>query len=190
MLHARCMATDTGQLLTELRKDHRDMAVVLNVLADSVAAAERGENPDFELVEEIMRYMTVYPDAVHHPKEDVVYAELQRLRPELASSLEDIPRDHREIAELGIALRDDATAVVAGVAIRREKFVDDCNNYVKRLRNHMMWEEDQLFPLVDELLEDQALTVDVEPYLLIRDPVFELEIEPAFQRLVGALRSE
>jgi hemerythrin-like domain-containing protein len=59
--------------MTELREDHRNMAVVLDLLDEIVAIMGNGDDPDFELLDEIMRYMTVYPDAVHHPKEDVVY---------------------------------------------------------------------------------------------------------------------
>ena len=73
------MKSDTRQLLSELREDHRNMALVLNVLESTIETASTGEDPDFELIDEIMRYMTVYPDAVHHPKEDIIYAELNRL---------------------------------------------------------------------------------------------------------------
>ena len=49
------------------------MTRVLNLLEQVGESARAGEDPDFELVDEIMRYMTIYPDAVHHPKEDIVY---------------------------------------------------------------------------------------------------------------------
>ena len=65
------MESDTRQLLSELREDHRNMALVLNVLESTIETAATGEDPDFELIDEIMRYMTIYPDAVHHPKEDI-----------------------------------------------------------------------------------------------------------------------
>ncbi|MCG8371175.1 MAG: hemerythrin domain-containing protein, partial [Proteobacteria bacterium] len=71
------MKTNARDIMAELRDDHRNMAIVLDLLEDIVAEMEAGRDPDFELFDEIMRYMTVYPDAVHHPKEDVVYAELR-----------------------------------------------------------------------------------------------------------------
>ncbi|MCH9695460.1 MAG: hemerythrin domain-containing protein [Gammaproteobacteria bacterium] len=181
------MSSDTRQLLSELREDHRNMAIVLDVLANTVSAARDGDDPDFELVDEIMRYMTIYPDAVHHPKEDVVYAELKAQRPDLAAGLDDVPQDHRDIAVLGGRLRDDVEAIVAGAAVRREHFVADCENYVQRLRNHMQWEESDLFKRVDEMLDDKETKVDIEQYLHIKDPVFELEVEAAFRRLLSSL---
>jgi hemerythrin-like domain-containing protein len=182
------METDTGQLMKELREDHRNMTQVLNVLEQVGESARAGENPDFELVDEIMRYMTVYPDAVHHPKEDIVYDELKSKRPELADGLDGIPKDHQEIAVLGMKLRHEVEAIIAGAAVLRVQLVNDLNEYVSRLRKHMQWEEDDLFQRIDEMIGEQSVAVDVEAFQHIKDPVFELEVESAFRRLMDSLK--
>lgn len=166
------------------------MALVLDILDRIAASARAGEDPDFELVDEIMRYMTVYPDAVHHPKEDVVYTELKKNRPDLAVDLDDVPADHREIAELGSKLRDDVEAIIAGAAVRRENFVKDASEYVQHLRDHMQWEEEDLFTRVDEMIGKDSLPIDVARYQHIKDPVFELEVESGFRRLMTSLKSD
>ena len=51
----------------------------------------------------------------------------------------------------------------------------------------MQWEESDLFKRVDEMLDSDENTVDVEQYLHIKDPVFELEVEAAFRRLLASL---
>jgi len=164
------------------------MARVLDLMDDIVTEMEAGKDPDFELFDEAMRYMTVYPDAVHHPKEDVVYAELRSRRPDLAEGLDDVPGDHADIARLGSLLRNEVEAVVAGAAVRREKMIDDASTYVARLREHMVWEERDLFNRIDRMLGTDSSKVDVSAYEHIRDPVFELEIEAGFRRLLDSLR--
>jgi hemerythrin-like domain-containing protein len=183
------MESDTRQLLSELREDHRNMALVLNVLESTIEAASTGEDPDFELVDEIMRYMTTYPDAVHHPKEDVVYTELKQQRPDLADGLDNVPEDHAQIAVLGNKLRDDVGAIVAGAAVRRQQFIVDALSYVGRLRHHMNWEEEDLFSRIDSMIGDDQHAVDVGDFLRLKDPVFELEVEAGFRRLVGSLET-
>ncbi len=165
------------------------MAVVLDVLADATATAKSGIDPDIELIDEIMRYMTVYPDAVHHPKEDILYSKMVARQPQLADDLANVAVDHQEIAALGTALRDDVDAIVAGAAVRREQFIVDCDKYVQRLRTHMQWEEKELFKKVSEVFDDDTEMPDVEPLLRIKDPVFELEIESAFRRLMASLEN-
>ena len=182
------MEAESRTLMKELRTDHRNMAIVLDLLADIVEQAASGKDPDFELFDEIMRYMTVYPDAVHHPKEDVVYEQLREARPDLTEDLDHVPDDHSDIAHLGSLLRDEVEAVVAGGAVRREKMIEDATAYVRRLRNHIQWEEEDLFKRIDKMLDAAALQVDVSEYEHIKDPVFELEIEAGFRRLLASLR--
>ena len=181
------MESEARELLQELREDHRNMSVVLDLLDDLATQASAGKDPDFELFGEIMRYMTIYPDAVHHPKEDIVYGKLRDNRPDLAEGLDDVPNDHQDIADLGSRLRDDVEAIIAGAAVRREHLIEDTNNYVTRLRNHMRWEEEDLFERVDEMLDAEPLEFDVSEFEHIKDPVFELEIEAGFRRLLAGL---
>ncbi len=174
--------------MTELREDHRNMTVVLDLLDGLIVEIEADKDPDFEMFDEIMRYMTVYPDAVHHPKEDIVYEQLREARPDLTEDLDHVPDDHNDIAHLGSLLRDEVEAVVAGGAVRREKMIEDATAYVRRLRNHIQWEEEDLFKRIDKMLDAAALQVDVSEYEHIKDPVFELEIEAGFRRLLASLR--
>ncbi len=181
------MESEGRELLRELREDHRNMAIVLNLLDDAVKKASNGQDPDFELLGEIMRYMTVYPDAVHHPKEDIMYDRLRSEREDLADGLEDVTVDHEAIAKLGTQLRDDVDAINAGAAVRRDKLIEDTSNYVRRLRAHMTWEEEDLFMRLDEMLDTQSLAFDFSEFSHIKDPVFELEVEAGFKRLMSSL---
>ena len=54
----------------------------------------------------------------------------------------------------------------------------------------MQWEEEDLFPRVDEMLDEESLPIDVERFQHIKDPVFELEVESGFRRLMASLKSE
>ncbi len=182
------MPSEARTMMKELREDHRNMSIVLSLLEDAAEQASAGDDPDFELIEEIMRYLTVYPDAVHHPKEDIVYEQLRSRRPDLADGLEDVPGDHQDIAILGSALRDEIEAIIAGAAVRREKFITDALSYVKRLRSHMSWEESDLFERVDKMIDADPQEFDVEAFDHIKDPVFELEVEAGFRRLLLTLK--
>jgi len=183
------MQSEARTLMKELREDHRNMSIVLELLDDVVEYASSGKDPDFELLDEIMRYMTVYPDAVHHPKEDIMYAQLRDQRPDLAEGgLDSVVDDHQEIAALGSALRDDIEAINAGAAVRRQKLIEDVSGYVNRLRSHMAWEERDLFKRIDTMLDDEPQEFDVAKFEHIKDPVFELEIEAGFRRLLSSLK--
>ena len=184
------MDTDVRELMTELREDHRNMTVVLDLLDDLVVQMDAGKDPDFELFDEIMRYMTVYPDAVHHPKEDRLYAELKAVRPDLSTGFERITMDHRHIAELSLKLRDDIASINAGSPVRRKAVVADALRYVNTLRGHMQWEELDLFRRVDEMIRMGHDVIKSENLVHTADPVFGPEVEENFGRLVECVREE
>ena len=82
---ATAMDNNVANVLTELRQDHRNMGLMLNLLEQESNRLFDGDDTDFELLHDVMHYMTVYPDTVHHPKEDRIYAELKAGRSQLRS---------------------------------------------------------------------------------------------------------
>lgn len=175
------MKIDAAQLLAELRQDHRNMAILLDLLQQEIDRIDHPvESPDFELLRDIMRYMTVYPDTMHHPKEDLIYAGMQAKQPELAEGLEEVGVDHKDIAELGKRLLDDVEAIVAGTIVAREPVIGDAQQYVHRLREHMTWEEEDLFPRADAM--GDGLKLDTS-HLDAADPVFGVQRDTSFANL-------
>ena len=182
------MTQEAAELLVELRQDHRNMAILLDLLQQEIDCIDReDESPNFELLHDIMRYMTVYSDAMHHPKEDLVYAGLVAKQPELAEGLEEVEVDHKAIADLGERLRDDVEAIVAGTAITRERVIGDAQEYVDRLRRHMAWEEEDLFLRADAQGDD--LEIDTS-HLEADDPVFGVVRETTFANLLQTIERE
>ncbi len=96
------MTKDVEQLMNGLRGDHRNMALLLDLLDAEIDKLAASEEPDYDLVRDIMLYVTEYPDVVHHPKEDIVYRHLKSLRPEIRTELERVETDHQYIKEFGL----------------------------------------------------------------------------------------
>ena len=182
------MERNAAKILAELREDHRNMALLINLLERESNRIYKGEEPDYELLEDIMHYMTVYPDAVHHPKEDRLYAELKAARPDLSTGFERITMDHRHIADLSVKLRDDIASINAGSPIRRNAVVADALRYVNTLRGHMQWEELDLFRRVDEMIRMGHDMFDTANFVHDEDPIFGEDVESRFGRLVKSIR--
>ena len=177
-----------ADLLTDLREDHRNMSIMLDLLSRQVEHIRDGERPDYELIHDIMRYMTTYSDAVHHPKEDILYSAMRDRQPELAQGLERVGPEHREIAECGEALRNDVEAVASGAAITREQLIKDATSYVHTLRKHMAWEEEDLFRRAKDLISDeQDMFIDISNFDHF-DPVFGPQREHSYENLLRNIK--
>lgn len=184
------MNKNAAAVLEELREDHRNMTLMINILERESNRIYSGAEPDYELLGDVMHYMTVYPDAVHHPKEDRLYAELKAFRPDLSVGFERITMDHRHIAELSLKLRNDIASINAGNPVRRNSVVADALRYVNTLRGHMQWEELDLFRRIDEMISEGHDVFDAANFISSADPVFGPEVEQNFGRLISSIREE
>ncbi len=181
------MSTAATELLKELRLDHRNMSILLNMLQDEADRIEHDEDINFELAHEIMRYMTVYSDAIHHPREDLIYAGLLAIEPKLAEGLEKVEEQHQQIAELGGRLRGDIEAIISGTAVTRDRIVTDTRDYLRMMRQHIAWEEEDLFRRADA--KGDTLEID-DSHLKKDDPVFGEQREAGFTGLFEAIKRE
>lgn len=174
------MTNAAAELLAGLRQDHRNMAKLLRLLRDETELIGDDKQSDFALLRDVMRYMIVYSDAMHHPKEDLIYAGLRALQPSLAEGLEQVEAEHEEIAKLGERLQDDIEAVIAGTEIEAARVVGDAQAYMHRLNQHMAWEEEDLFRRADT--EIDRIAIDTS-HLSAIDPVFGEKHEVSFTDL-------
>ena len=148
------------------------------------------EDPDYDLLRDVMLYMTGYPDVVHHRKEDWVYARMVAVRPAMQRDFTRIERDHAELAKLGTKLLNDIEAIESGTVMRRFDVVEDARNYVNRQRDHMRWEDEKLFPLIESLEAELDLSEAESHVATTPDPVFGPTVESGFRNLFEAISKD
>ncbi len=184
------MTKHVSQVLDELREDHRNLTVLLEMLDLEIARLKSQEDPDYELLHDIMTYMTGYPDAVHHKKEDWVYARMAAVRTSMQRDLTRIEHDHADICNLGNKLLSDIQAIESGTVMRRIDVVEDARRYLTRQRDHMRWEDEKLFPLIDSLKTELDLSQKPSRVGTMTDPVFGPNVENSFRSLFEAIKNE
>ena len=182
------MKRDVETLLTNLRTDHRNLAMLLDLLQKEAERLEALEEPDYELVHDVMQYMTSYPDAVHHPREDLLYRHILTVRPDANENLQRVEADHEKIAKLGVKLRDDMDSIAAGAFIERDVIIAELRSYRETLLTHMYWEERELFSLADELLDDSEWSNIDLGGADDRDPLFGSRVDRKFRRLMADIQ--
>jgi len=182
------MTKDVEQLMNGLRGDHRNMALLLDLLDAEIDRLADSEEPDYDLVRDIMLYVTEYPDVVHHPKEDIVYRHLKSLRPEILTDLERVEKDHQYLEESGLKLKSDMEAISIGEKLDRDELIERFHHYMEQLREHMYWEETELFSLADELQVYGDWSEVVLKNNEISDPLFGSRVERKYRRLLAKIQ--
>ena len=163
-----------------LRQEHRNIDKLLLVLEQELRLFARGERPDYEVIRAVIAYFEVYPDAYHHPQEDMVFKKLKARDPAAAASVGDLAAEHQSGAE---RLRRVAQAV-QGVLMDREilrQTVDGIiRDFIARERQHMAMEERVFFPAAIKALQPQDWAEIASTLTDQKDPLFSEIVEERF----------
>ena len=84
--------------LEKIQREHQDLAQVLRALEKIVAAYDNGGSArERELLARIIYYIQVFPDRMHHPKEEnFLFPALRQRAPDLAPVLDQLVAEHAE----------------------------------------------------------------------------------------------
>ena len=177
-------------LIDTLHNDHKNYAVLLNLLGAEADKLEQGEEPDFVRMYDIANYMVNYPDAYHHPHEELIFDVLSALEPECSANVRELSKEHRQLAATGQALKDAVNGVINGAIIPMDRILDNARAYIDLLREHMNMEEGNIFPKAKCTLDDTEWQMINDKISQVEDPLFGNVVQTQFEKLYeGIIRS-
>src|SRR5208282_6147013 len=106
-------------ILQVLRQEHKNITNLINTLEWQVAEFERGNPPDFDVIQATVDYFLGFLDLYHHPKEDLMFTKLLERDAEIVKVIGDLSRAHEE---LGARDRSPMTFTIS--ASRSSSFVN------------------------------------------------------------------
>ena len=177
-------------IIEDLVKDHQRFRIFLTRYEREVEALRGGGDPDYGILSDLAAYFCLFPDELHHRKEDVVYdvlVESEDARAESPSQgnerLRDLRADHTRIASAAQTFREGVEQAAAGGQLPRDDLAHYASAYIMAQRRHMQEEEAAFFP--------RALSVDNdELWALVRSRIADAlaeEVNMAKAREVLAL---
>ncbi|MDH3420196.1 MAG: hemerythrin domain-containing protein, partial [Gammaproteobacteria bacterium] len=170
-------------ILQGLHEDHINMSKIAALVAAELAVIEDGTHPDYELLENIMSYVTAYPDTYHHPTEDIVFARLRHVAPEAGRDIDVLLAEHEELVAYGREFLETIRAIEEEAVVTRADFLAKGRGYLDLLTSHMNREEAGLFRLAAERLDAsdwEEISTRVEA---IEDPLFGPALNADYRRL-------
>lgn len=170
-------------VISALHNDHYNFSRVIDALYVQVSCIQHQQTPDYSLMLDILDYIRSYPDEVHHPREDVIYAAALRYEGEHRSVIGSLIEEHQELKRLTEEVHAATTGVFNDETVDRDEYVETVCRFVERQRDHMNVEEGEVFPVLMQLLteDDWGGGDDVIP--LRPDPLFGREVLERYQSL-------
>ena len=155
MIEASDNALETRQhrVLSVIRAEHRSLSAVLWSL--NYLAREVGTNPDFGLLSLMIDYIDLYPERLHHPKEDQhLFAALRMRTADADAIVQELTAEHARGARMIDDLRYALTRYRLAGADGRAQFATAVQAYAEFHWSHMRKEEEVLLPLAARVLTD------------------------------------
>ena len=172
-----------SKIIEILLEEHRNIEKLLLVLEQELRIFDRGERPDYEVLQAIIEYFQDYPESCHHPKENMVFEKLKVRDPTEAKRVGDVEGEHEVEGERLQRFARAVEDILAGREFLRQAFHKVAYDFIEHQRQHMVKEELQLFPAAVKGLrpEDWA---EIDARLDDRkDPLFNGLIEKRFHAL-------
>lgn len=171
-------------VIRSLMQDHANVETLLSAMERQLNRFAEGEAADMELLRSTLDYFASFPDACHHPKEDLILQRLRERAPERAADLERLEEEHRELGEATTALADLVDRVAVGEEeLPRDELTGRGQAYVDNYRRHMAMEERSLFEAAAELLTPEDWLIVGEAIYQNMDPVFGNRLNAAYDAL-------
>jgi hemerythrin-like domain-containing protein len=165
------------------RTEHANFATLLNLLESQLDFFHKGESPDYELMLNIMFYITNYPDVLHHPKEDLAFARIKEREVNAGPIVDELTAQHARLKEGGNTLVHALDDIVNGSITSREHVEGPGRAYVADFRRHMEREETAILPLAARLLRNRDWAAIDAAIRQIDDPVFGTHGEERYAAL-------
>ncbi len=178
--------------ITIIRDEHRALASVIKGLQFLIQEIQnRGQMPNFQLLQAIVSYVEQFPDKLHHPKEDQYLFPILRQRcPASAADLDILEDEHERGAAVTARVVDTLREYVADPA-HFEAFAQAVDDYANFHWAHMHREESVILPLAAEHLTSEDWMGINAAFKSNSDPLVGIntqrEFRELFRRLVNVI---
>lgn len=159
-------------LLQRLGRDHAGLVQLLNLLEAMLDRFHAGDEPDYDVIAEILEYMESYADEIHHPSEELIYRRLIEIGEGGHEVLSVLSKQHDVLHQVTKDFRTAIEGILNEEVIRRDEVEAQGRDLIETLRQHMVLEDTVAFPLALEKLSGDDWRVLIETAPDDNDPIF------------------
>lgn len=166
-----------------LHQEHRNIEKLFLVLEQELSVFDRAERPDYEVIKAVIAYFEVYPDAYHHPQEDMIFEKLKARDPTAAAKIGDLAVEHESGAKRLRRVARAIDSVLMDQELLRSTVSDIIRDFILQERRHIMMEERDFFPAAIKVLTAEDWEEIASRLTDQTDPLFSESVEEGFEEV-------
>lgn len=172
-----------SNIIDRLYSEHHYILSLLDGLEKQALKLKPGKVPDYQLMLESVDYLTHYPDRYHHPREDLLFADMLKHDAAFSEHMERLQREHVTLRQYNNRLFTELSAVAGGAPVDRSELLSKLQRYIKGYRQHIAYESGEIFPRAKGSLRQAQLKKLDERTRYADDPLFGDNISNRYHRL-------
>lgn len=176
---------DMPEPLLAIIDEHKYMLRLLPLLEAEASKIKRNKPADYECLASLMDYISNFPDLYHHPKEDLIFARMSGVAPEISDAIERLRNDHEKMAEQTLRIQQQLVEQQNSPSrLEARELADELNQYARRLREHMVLEEEVVLQPALETLKKRDWQEIEQALKAVNDPIFGDEVSTRYLPLM------
>jgi nucleotide-binding universal stress UspA family protein/hemerythrin-like domain-containing protein len=175
--------------LITIGDEHRSLAAVIHGLEFLVREArETGTPPPFDLLRAMLHYIKVFPEALHHPKEDAyLFRKLRERTSEFDETLAELERQHVSGRQLVDKLEQSIARYEADPTHGFDAFAAAVARFASAQMQHMRLESKVILPAAREHLTAEDWAEIDRAFADNGDPRFSADNDEEFRQLFAQI---
>jgi hemerythrin-like domain-containing protein len=176
-------------MIERIRREHGYMTRLLAILRNQYQRLQNEESVDYRLVKEIVDYLSSHSEAIHHPKEDLVYHYYVAKYGD-DKHITDLSADHVVLSEKTHYFLDIIEMILKDAIVPQEVFMEQLAEFITSQKQHLDLEEREILPLVKKtFVEEDWQYLDTQWTQNEDDPVFGDNIADQYKQLAERVRN-
>lgn len=169
--------------------EHMRFASLLDFIEQQMTAFHSGQDPDYDLLRDVVYYLHHYADRYHHPRENVAFARLVSRDPWFGVVIGRILQEHRVLENAGATLLKHLDDILEDVVIPRETVEAAAATYLAYYRHHVASEEAEILPRAARTLKPDDWAAVAAAVPAVPDPLFGDDVAERYRELRRRLKS-
>lgn len=175
--------------MESLHTDHANIRKILTVLSTELENFSNNQQTDFYLMLDVIDYLENYPDLIHHPKEDIIFAALSNKTGEPYADIDTLSMQHQSLPAMTQSIRHVIENILDNAYLSREDVTQQIQDFIVKQHQHIKTEETTIFPLISETLDDEDWEKIESSLPFNEDPLFGNRLHERYQNLFNYLET-
>ena len=169
--------------------EHMRFASLLDFIEQEMDAFHEGNDPNYELLRDVVYYLHHYADHYHHPREDVAFARMVKRDPGMSLPVNRLLQEHRVLEAIGDDLLKYLDDILEDRVIERVTVEAAAATYLVYYRHHLAVEEREILPHANRMLEPDDWAAVAATVPAVPDPLFGDDVAERYRALRRWMKS-